>query len=137
MTLNADVGTWITLILCLKPSPLQLCSMSDLDSDYVGVQAGGGHAMSPPPAITPMRLRTSIKATDRDGGLITKAQLCRTQQTNPPTSIEEAANVSVNDNLFLKSPKIRCASELFPRVEEDVFFNCSQTPSREIPAASC
>ena len=135
--LNSDVGTWITLVLCLKPSPLQLCSMSDLDSDYVGVQAGGGRAMSPPPAITPTRLRTSIKATDRDGGLITKAQLRRTQQTNPPTSIEEAANVSVNDNLFLKSPKIRCASELFPRVEEDVFFNCSQTPSREIPAASC
>jgi len=80
--------------------------MSDLDSDYVGVQAGGGRAMSPPPAITPTRLRTSIKATDRDGGLITKAQLRRTQQTNPLTSIEEAANVSVDDNLFLKSPKI-------------------------------
>jgi len=80
--------------------------MSDLDSDYTGVQAGGGRAMSPPPAITPTHLRTSIKATDRDSGLITKAQLRHTRQTNPLTSVEEAANASINNNPFLKSPKI-------------------------------
>ena len=72
--------------------------MSDLDSDYTGVQAGGGCAMSPPPAITPMHLQTSVKATDQDGGLITKVQLCCTWQTNPLTSVKEAANVSIDNN---------------------------------------
>jgi len=49
--------------------------MSDVDSGFIEVQVGGGRCadVSPPPVLTPTRLRTAIKATNRDGGLISKA----------------------------------------------------------------
>ena len=64
-------------------------------------------------------------------------QLHRTWQTNLSTSIEEAADASVDDGPLPKSPEIWCALELFPRTENNVFFNGSQAPPRYIPAASC
>jgi len=77
--------------------------MSDLDSGFVEVQVGGGRRANepPPPDLTPTRLRTAIKATSRDGGLISKAQLRRTEQTKQPTS-----GPSLDDNLSPPSPKI-------------------------------
>ena len=49
--------------------------MSDIDSGFIEVQVGGGRRadVSPPPVLTPTRLQTAIKATNRDGGLISKA----------------------------------------------------------------
>ena len=102
--------------------------MSALDNDYVEVQLGGGRRAVSPPALTPTRLRTSIKANERDVGIISKVQLHRTQQINPPTSIMEPTDAFVDDNLFLHSPEIRCTLELFPRTEDDIFLN--RTPSR-------
>ena len=75
--------------------------MSDLDSGFVEVQVGAGRRANepPPPDLTPTRLRTAIKATSQDGGLISKAQLRRTEQTKQPTS-----GPSLDDNL---SPRCR------------------------------
>jgi len=97
-----------------------LFDMSDLGSDFVEVQVGGGrHAnASPPPALTPTRLRTAIKATNQDGGLISKARLRHTEQTNQATS-----GPSVDDNPFLPSPEIRCTSELFQSTQGVVSVN--------------
>ena len=77
--------------------------MSDLCSDFVKAQVGGGRRAnaSPPPALTPTRLRTAIKATNQDGGLITKALLRHTEQSNQPTS-----GPPPDDNPFLPSPEI-------------------------------
>lgn len=107
--------------------------MSDLSGDCVEVQFGGGGRAVSPPALTPTRLRTSIKATERDVGVISKAQLRRTQHTNRPRPIVEPTDASVDDNPFLDSPKIRSASELFPRTEVDAFF---RTPPRDGPSDS-
>ena len=80
-----------------------LLDMSDLCSDFVEAQVGGGHHanVSLPPALTPTQLRTAIKATNWDGGLITKALLRRTEQSNQPTS-----GPPPDDNPFLPSPEI-------------------------------
>ena len=110
-----------------------LFDMSDLGSDFVEVQVGGGrHAnASLPPALTPTRLRTAIKATNWDGGLISKAQLRHTEQTNQATS-----GPSVDDNPFLLSPEIQCTSELFQSTQGVVSVNHFPTPPGHSPAAS-
>ena len=107
--------------------------MSDLGRDFVDVQVGGGRRAnaSPPAALTPTRLRTAIKATNRDSGLISKARLRRTEQINQPTT-----GSSLDDNPFLPSPKIRCTSELFQSTEDIVLVNHFPTPPRYSPAAS-
>jgi len=107
--------------------------MSDLDPGFVEVQVGGGcHAdVSPPPVLTPTRLRTAIKATNRDGGLISKVRLRRSEQTNQPTS-----GASLDDNPSLPSPEIRCTSELFQSLEDVVPVNRFLTPPRYSPAPS-
>jgi hypothetical protein len=89
--------------------------MDDLESDFVEEQVGGGGRAnaSPPPALTPTRLRTTIKATNRDGGLISKARLRRNQQTTFPAPVVDIPGPSASDNPFFNSPEIRCASELF------------------------
>ncbi|KAI5988603.1 hypothetical protein EDD15DRAFT_2520309 [Pisolithus albus] len=75
---------------------------------------GGGRAKaSPPPILTPTRLRTAIKATNRDGGLISKAQLRRNQQTTSPAPVADIPGRSAGDNPSFASPEVRCASELF------------------------
>ena len=109
-------------------------SMSDPNNDYVEAQTGGGKRVDSPPALTPTRLRTSIKATERDIGVISKAQLRRTQHTNRSTSIMETANPP--DNPLLDSPNIQCASELFPRTEADVSFDGFRTPPGDSPLGS-
>ena len=110
-----------------------LLNMSDLGSDFVEAQVGGGcHAnASPPPALTLTRLRTAIKATNWDGGLISKAQLRHTEQTNQATS-----GPFVDDNPFLPSPEIRCASELFQSMEDVMSVDRFPTPPSRSPAAS-
>ncbi|KIK15547.1 hypothetical protein PISMIDRAFT_16432 [Pisolithus microcarpus 441] len=89
--------------------------MEDLEYDFVEEQVGGGGRAnaSPPPALTPTRLRTTIRATNRDGGLISKAQLCRNQQIVLPASGIEIRSPSASDNPFFATPEVRCASELF------------------------
>ena len=106
--------------------------MSDVDSGFIEVQVGGGRRadVSPPPVLTPTHLRTAIKATNRDGGLISKARLRRSEQTNQPTS-----GASLDGNPSLPSPEIQCASELF-QSSEDVSVNRFLTPPRYSPAAS-
>ena len=47
-----------------------------LDSDnLIKIQVGGGGRSNAPPSpvLTPTRLHTAIKATDHDGGLISKS----------------------------------------------------------------
>jgi len=111
--------------------------MSDLGSDFVKVQVGGErHAnVSPPPALTPAltptHLWTAIKATNRDGGLIFKVRLCRTEQTNQATS-----GPSVDDNPFIPSPEIQCMSELFQSTQGVVSVNHFLMPPGHSPAAS-
>ncbi|KAI6103436.1 hypothetical protein F5141DRAFT_1065251 [Pisolithus sp. B1] len=56
---------------------------------------------------------TTIKATNQDGGLISKAQLHRNQQTTPPAPVIDIPRPSTSDNPFFDSPEVRCASELF------------------------
>ena len=117
----------------LLPSTAWL-SMSDPNNDRVEAQSGGGKRVDSPPALTPTRLRTSIKATERDIGVISKAQLRRTQHTNRSTSIMETADPP--DNPLLDSPNIRCASELFPRTEANVSFDGFRTPPGDSPLSS-
>jgi len=107
--------------------------MSDLDSGFIEVQVGSGHCANepPPPDLTPTHLRTAIKATSRDGGLISKVQLRRTEQTKQPTS-----GPSLDDNLSPLSPKIWCTSELFPIMEGIAPVNHFPMPPRYSPAAS-
>lgn len=110
--------------------------MSDLDTDFVEIQVGGGRPdATAPPVLTPTRLRTSIKAADRDGGLISKARIRRTHQTAP--SITENPNKSLEINPFLEEPEIGCASELFQTTDDVVFVDFLQTPSRKNSVATC
>ena len=69
--------------------------MSDLGRDFVDVQVGGGCRAnaSPPAALTPTCLRTAIKATNRDSGLISKVRLRRTEQINQPTVTISSSHV--------------------------------------------
>ena len=110
-----------------------LLDMSDLGSDFVEAQVGGGCRanVSPPPALTPTHLQTFIKATNQDGGLISKARLRRTEQTNQATS-----GPFVDDNPFLPSPEIRCASELFQSTEDVMSVDRFLMPPSCSPAAS-
>ena len=110
-----------------------LLDMSDLGSDFVEAQVGSGHCanVSLPPALTPTRLRTFIKATNWDGGLISKAQLCCTEQTNQATS-----GPFVDDYPFLPSPEIQCASELFQSTEDVMLVDRFPMPPSHSPAAS-
>lgn len=89
--------------------------------DFVEVQVGGGGRAraSPPPILTPTRLRTAIKATNRDGGLISKAQLRRNQQTTSPAPVADIPGRSAGDNPSFASPEVRCASELFLTSHDD------------------
>jgi len=109
--------------------------MSDSD-DFTEIQVGGGgHSnATPSPVLTPTRLCTAIKATDHDGGLISKSQICRTQQSVSSTLIAEKPHLPIKDNLSLAEPKIRCALELFQSAEGSV-LDYLQTPSRYSPAA--
>ena len=103
--------------------------MSDSDN-LVKIQVGsGGRSNAPPsPILMPTRLRTAIKATDRDGGLISKSRIRHTQQSMSSTSIEENPHQPIKDNLFLAEPMIRCALELFQSAEDSV-LGYLQTPS--------
>jgi len=113
--------------------------MSDLDADYVEIQVGGGRRpdTTAPPVLMPTRLHTSIKATDRDGGLISKARVRRTRQAAPSTSSTEDPSKSVEVNPFLEEPEIRCASELFQSGEDSVVVDFLQTPSRRNSVTTC
>ena len=102
--------------------------MSDIELDYFGLQeGGGGRATSLSPVLTPTRLRTSIKATNRDRGLISKAQIRRTLLI-PPTA-KENPGASASNNPFTSSPEIRCAAELFPSAEKTSFLECLKSTS--------
>ena len=95
--------------------------MSDIEPDYLEVQVdGGGRAVPLSPVLTPTRLQTSIKATNRDRGLISKAQIRRTLLI-PPTA-KEKPGPSANDDPFISSPEIRCTLELFPSAEKTLFL---------------
>ena len=83
--------------------------MSDLEASFDETQVGGRGRATAPPAMTPTRLRTSIKATDRDCGLISKARICRTRQTVQSTD-----------------PEVGCASDLFQSADNGMLL---QTPS--------
>ena len=106
--------------------------MSDIEPDYLEVQVGGGGCAAPPsPVLTPTRLRTSIKATNRDRGLISKAQI-RCTLLIPPTA-KEKPGPSANDDPFVSSPEICCASKLFPSMEKTLFLEHLKSTS---PAGS-
>ena len=115
--------------------PTELCNMSDLE-DFIETWVGGGGqaASSPHPALTPTRLlHTAIKATECDSGLISKAQIRRTQQNTPTISITE--NPGPNDNPSFTSPKVQCASELFQSTDNTVLdYLC--IPPRHSPVDS-
>ncbi|KAI6032163.1 hypothetical protein PISMIDRAFT_19046 [Pisolithus microcarpus 441] len=89
--------------------------MDALDVDFVELQVGGGGwaKASPPPILTPTCLRTAIKATNQDGGLISKAQLHHNQQTTSLAPVADISGCSAGDNPSFASPEVRCASELF------------------------
>ena len=89
----------------------QQLNMSDLEAGFDETQVGGGGRTTTPPAVTPTRLRTSIKATDRDCGLISKAQICRTRQTVRSTD-----------------PEVGCASDLFQSADNGILVDFLQTP---------
>ena len=80
--------------------------MSDLEASFDETQVGGGGRTTTPPAVTPTRLRTSIKATDRDCGLISKAQICRTRQAVQSTDLE-----------------VGCASDLFQSADNGILVD--------------
>ena len=86
--------------------------MSDLEPSFDETQVGGGGRATAPPAVTPTRLRTSIKATDRDCGLISKARIRRTRQTVQSTD-----------------PEVGCASDLFQSADNGMLIHFLQTPS--------
>ena len=86
------------------PTSTARLSMSDPNNDHVEAQTGGGKRVDSPPALTPTHLRTSIKATEQDIGVISKAQLHCTQHTDQSTSIMETANPP--DNPLLDSPNL-------------------------------
>ena len=74
---NATVSAWVAFWILSdsdhhSTQTAQQCSMSNLDADFDKLQVGGGgHPdATAPPVLMPTHLRTSIKATDRDGGLI-------------------------------------------------------------------
>lgn len=106
--------------------------MSDIELDYFGLQeGGGGRATSLSPVLTPTRLRTSIKATNRDRGLISKAQIRRTLLI--PLTAKENPGASASNNPFISSPEVRCAAELFPSAEKTSFLDRLKSTS---PAGS-
>ena len=113
--------------------------MSDFDADFAEIQVGSGGCANSTvlPVLTPTRLHTSIKATHRDGGLISKARVRHTHQTVPSTSITENPNKSHEINPFLKEPEIGCASELFQSTDDLVLVDFLQTPSRKNSVATC
>ena len=86
--------------------------MSDLEPSFDKTQVGGRGCATAPPAVTPTRLRTSIKATDRNCGLISKAQICRTHQT-----------------VQSMDPEVGCASDLFQSADNGMLIHFLQTPS--------
>ncbi|KIM50512.1 hypothetical protein SCLCIDRAFT_34211 [Scleroderma citrinum Foug A] len=92
--------------------------MSNLEADLVDIQVGGGGRpdATAPPVLTPTRLRTSIKATDRDGGLISK---------------------SLERKQFLREPEIGCASDLFQSTDDALEVDFLQTPSRKNSVSTC
>ena len=113
--------------------------MSNLEADLVDIQVGGGgHPdATAPPVLTPTRLCTSIKATDRDGGLISKVRIHRTHQTAPSTSITKKSNKSLERKQFLGEPEIGCASDLFQSTDDALEVDFLQTPSRKNSVSTC
>ncbi|KIM56686.1 hypothetical protein SCLCIDRAFT_29355 [Scleroderma citrinum Foug A] len=107
--------------------------MSDLEADLVDIQVGGGGRpdATAPLVLTPTHLCTSIKATDRDGGLISKAQIRCTHQTALSTSITKKSNKSLERKQFLGEPEIECVSDLFQSTDDALEVDFLQTPSRK------
>ena len=87
-----------------------LLTMSDLDSGFIEVQVGARRRANEPlpPDLTPTCLWTDIKAISWDGGLISKVQLHRTEQTKQPTS-----GPSLDDNLSPRHPKFDAHQNYF------------------------
>ena len=86
--------------------------MSDLEASFDETQVGGGGRATAPSAVTPTRLRTSIKATDRNCSLISKARIHCTRQTVQSTDRE-----------------VGCASDLFQSADNGMLVDFLQTPS--------
>ncbi|KAI6016849.1 hypothetical protein PISMIDRAFT_17585 [Pisolithus microcarpus 441] len=107
--------------------------MDALDVDFVELQVGGGGRAkaSLPPILTPTHLRTAIKAMNRDGDLISKAQAHHTQQTISSAPVTEIPGPTPGDDPFITSPDIRCTSELFQDMENVASFHRVQGGSTE------
>ncbi|KAG1873296.1 hypothetical protein C8R48DRAFT_669895 [Suillus tomentosus] len=81
-----------------SPHPSYMAS-SPASFDYIEEQFGGGRRYEPPPVeLTPSRLRTKIKATARDVGVV-KGASARRQAYHQP-SAEAQVPVSAQSNAF-------------------------------------
>ena len=79
--MNANVSSWVAFWILSNSGhhsdqTAQQFNMSDLDTDFVEIQVGGGRPdATVPPVLTPTCLCTSIKATDHDGSVMHQTHL--------------------------------------------------------------
>lgn len=117
--------------LCGCPDPMQTMSLdnhhptqnnppapADIpDESYLEEQVGGGrHVPSPLPMLMPTRLRTAVKATARDGGLVRSAQARRSRLLveAPPIPAEDDPFVAPSETpTTSRQSSVLCASLLF------------------------
>ncbi|KAG2066092.1 hypothetical protein BDR04DRAFT_1121379 [Suillus decipiens] len=112
--------------------------------DYMAEQFGGRHRCAMPPAeLTPSHLRSKLKATAQDVGLVKGASICRqayqhatTMEDQDPVSAHSGApnfthmvpdNTSANATSSLTVPIASCHASLFPTSHapaqiQDIFF---------------
>lgn len=101
--------------------PQHFLPVETVEGEQIG---GGGRMPSPPPVQTPTRLRTTVKATAKDSGLVREAQARRGQLLQAQLGadgdpFQEAPPVAT------QSSHVQCASLLFgnsaPSVDDSLF----------------
>lgn len=81
-------------------SPVPKSPVAHSGEDYLEEQVGGGRYVSPPIEQTPTRLRTRIKPTNRDIGLVKEASMRRRAMPVNETPTEGDTHTQADGSLF-------------------------------------